>query len=195
MRTWGTESWSHTQPRGLAMGWDFSLIPRARACVCLCVCLCVCMCVCVCVCLYVCVCLCLSVCVCVCVSVCLCVCVCVSLCVCVLVAQSCPTLCNLMDHNPPGSSVHGGEEFSRQESWSGLPFPSPGDLPDPGIKSGPPTLPADTPPSKPLGPLIQVSQGPPFQADVKGRHTTCLSPPCPHGSVPLACAGRSTEIL
>ena len=31
-------------------------------------------------------------------------------------------------------------EFSRQEYWSGLPFPSPGDLPDPGIKAGPPAL-------------------------------------------------------
>ena len=31
-------------------------------------------------------------------------------------------------------------EFSRQEYWSGLPFPSPRDLPDPGIKSGPPAL-------------------------------------------------------
>ena len=30
--------------------------------------------------------------------------------------------------------------FSRQECWSGLPFPSPGDLPDPGIKPGSPTL-------------------------------------------------------
>ena len=30
--------------------------------------------------------------------------------------------------------------FSRQEYWSGLPFPSPGDLPDPGIKPGSPTL-------------------------------------------------------
>ena len=30
--------------------------------------------------------------------------------------------------------------FSRQECWSGLPFPSPGDLPDPGIKSGSPAL-------------------------------------------------------
>ena len=29
-------------------------------------------------------------------------------------------------------------EFSRQEYWSGLPFPSPGDLPDPGIKPGSP---------------------------------------------------------
>ena len=39
--------------------------------------------------------------------------------------------------------------FSRQESWSGLPFPSPGDLPDPGIE--PPALQADTLPSKPPG--------------------------------------------
>ena len=33
--------------------------------------------------------------------------------------------------------------FSRQEYWSGFPFPSPGDLPDPGIKPGSPTLQAD----------------------------------------------------
>ena len=33
--------------------------------------------------------------------------------------------------------------FSRQECWSGLPFPSPGDLPDPGIKPGSPALQAD----------------------------------------------------
>ena len=31
-------------------------------------------------------------------------------------------------------------EFSRQEYWSGLPFPSPGDLPDPGIEPVPPPL-------------------------------------------------------
>ena len=31
-------------------------------------------------------------------------------------------------------------EFSRQEYWSGLPFPSPGDLPNPGIEPGSPTL-------------------------------------------------------
>ena len=30
--------------------------------------------------------------------------------------------------------------FPRQEYWSGLPFPSPGDLPDPGIKPAPPAL-------------------------------------------------------
>ena len=39
--------------------------------------------------------------------------------------------------------------FSRQECWSGLPFPSPGDLPDPGIKPRFPALQADTLPSEP----------------------------------------------
>jgi len=42
-------------------------------------------------------------------------------------------------------------EFSRQEYWSGLPFPSPGDLPDPGIKPGSPALQADSLPSEPPG--------------------------------------------
>ena len=42
-------------------------------------------------------------------------------------------------------------EFSRQEYWSGLPFPSPGDLPDPGIKPGSPALRADALPSEPPG--------------------------------------------
>ena len=45
--------------------------------------------------------------------------------------------------------------FSRQEYWSGLPFPSPGDLPDPGIEPGSPALRSDAlpsePPGKPLG--------------------------------------------
>ena len=36
-----------------------------------------------------------------------------------------------MDCSPPGPSVHGSPG---QEYWSGLPLPSPGDLPDPGIK-------------------------------------------------------------
>ena len=59
-----------------------------------------------------------------------------------LVSKSCPTLvtpwtvCSL-----PGSSVMG---FSRQEYWSGLPFPSPGDLPDPGIEPRSPVLEADS---------------------------------------------------
>ena len=40
-------------------------------------------------------------------------------------------------------------EFSRQEYWSGLPFPSAGDLPYPGIEPGSPTLQADALPSEP----------------------------------------------
>ena len=38
--------------------------------------------------------------------------------------------------------------FSRQEYWSGVPFPSPEDLPNPGIKPGSPALQADTLPSE-----------------------------------------------
>ena len=41
--------------------------------------------------------------------------------------------------------------FSRQEYWSGLPFPSPGDLPNPGIDPGSPTLRADALLSEPPG--------------------------------------------
>ena len=41
--------------------------------------------------------------------------------------------------------------FSRQEYWSGLPFPSLGDLPDPGIEPGSPALQADALPSEPPG--------------------------------------------
>ena len=41
--------------------------------------------------------------------------------------------------------------FSRQEYWSGLPFPSPGDLPDPGLEPGSPALQADSLPSEPPG--------------------------------------------
>ena len=60
-------------------------------------------------------------------------------------------LCDPMDYNRPASSAH---EIRRQEYWRGLPFPSPGDLHDPGIKSGSPALEADflpyEPPGKPL---------------------------------------------
>ena len=61
-------------------------------------------------------------------------------CMCVLVTQSCLTLCNSMDYSLPGFSVHG---FSRQEYWSGLPCPPPGDLPNLGLEPGSPVLQAD----------------------------------------------------
>ena len=48
--------------------------------------------------------------------------------------------------------------FSRQEYWSGLPFPSPGDLPDPGIEPRSPAMQADSLLSEPLGkPKITLS--------------------------------------
>ena len=46
--------------------------------------------------------------------------------------QSCPTLCDPTDSSHQAPLSLG---FSRQEHWSGLPFPTPGYLPDPGIKS------------------------------------------------------------
>ena len=44
-------------------------------------------------------------------------------------AQACPTLCDPMDYSLPGSSA-----------WSGLPFPPPGNLPNPGIEPASPGL-------------------------------------------------------
>ena len=71
--------------------------------------------------------------------------------VCVLVAQLCPNLRDSMDCSPKAPlSV----EFSRQEHWSGYLFPSPGDLPDPGIEPGSPALQADSLPSEPPGKLV-----------------------------------------
>ena len=48
-------------------------------------------------------------------------------------------------------------EFSRQEYWSGLPFSSPGDLPNPGIEPGSPALQADALLSEPSGKPVDVS--------------------------------------
>ena len=42
-------------------------------------------------------------------------------------------------------------EFSRLEYWSGLPFPSPGDLPNPGMEPGSPALQVDSSPAEPQG--------------------------------------------
>ena len=49
----------------------------------------------------------------------------------VKVIQSCPTLCDPMDCTHQATL---SMEFSRQEYWSGQPFPSPGEFPNPGIE-------------------------------------------------------------
>ena len=80
------------------------------------------------------------------------------------VAQSCPTLCDPMDsslHQAPPSMG-----FSRQEYWSGLPFPSPGNLPDPGIKHRSPAWQADSLLSELSGKLdMKVTQSCPTLCD------------------------------
>ena len=66
----------------------------------------------------------------------------------VLVAQSRPTLCDPIDYSRQALlSI----EFCRQEYWSELPFPSPGDLPHPGNEPRSPALQAETLPSEPAG--------------------------------------------
>ena len=69
-------------------------------------------------------------------------------------AQSCLILWDSTDSSPPGPL---SMEFSRQKYWSGLPFPLPGDLPNPGIQSRTPVFPAlagifftTEPPGKPM---------------------------------------------
>ena len=79
-------------------------------------------------------------------------------CSCCPVAKSCPTLGDPMDCSPPGSPALG---IPRQEYWSGLPFPFPGDLPDSGIEPTSPALPGGfffaEPPGKPFDLPVQFS--------------------------------------
>ena len=69
----------------------------------------------------------------------------------VLVSQSCPALWDPVDCSPPGSSVHG---ILQARIWSGFPFSSPEDLPDPGIKPGSPGLQADSLPKAHQGSTV-----------------------------------------
>ena len=59
-------------------------------------------------------------------------------------------------------------EFSRQEYWGGLPFPSPGNLPGPGIEPGSPALWADA--------LVSLPPGSPIQSEVsqKEKNKYCI---------------------
>ena len=62
----------------------------------------------------------------------------------------------------PGTVAHQAPlsmGFSRQEYWGGLPDPSPGDLPDPGIEPGSPAFQADSLPSEPTINLVAMCVG------------------------------------
>ena len=77
---------------------------------------------------------------------------------CVLVAQSCPTL-RSRGLQPTRLLSMG---FSRQRYWSGLPFPAPGDFPDPGIEPGSPALQADS--------LLTDPPGEAWELTVRGQN-------------------------
>ena len=66
--------------------------------------------------------------------------------------------------------------FSKQEYWSGVPFPSPGYLPDPGIEPGSPTLQADALTSVPPGKLKEDRSGGKF-GPLFRTPATWLTPP------------------
>ena len=82
---------------------------------------------------------------------------CISMCVCVCVCVSCSVVSNFLwtpwtvAHQAPLSM-----EFSRQEYWSGLPCPSPGNLPYPGIEPRCPALQADSFPFQLPGKPISI---------------------------------------
>ena len=79
------------------------------------------------------------------------------MCVCVCVQVKVKLLSRVQFFGTPGTVAYQAPPsmgFSRQEYWSELPFPSPGDLPDPGIEPGSPAFQADAltsePPGKPV---------------------------------------------
>ena len=75
-------------------------------------------------------------------------CVCVCVCVCVSHVRLFVTPWTVAGQAPLSVG------FSRQEYWSGLPFPSSGDLSDPGIEAGSPALQIDSLPSELQGSLV-----------------------------------------
>ena len=92
------------------------------------------------------------------------------------VAQWRPTLCGLINCSLPGSPL--SVEFSRQEYWSGLPFPTLGDLPDPGIESRSLALWADSLQSEPTG-------KPPCRIGWTAHNFTVRWPHCTRSSCPM----------
>ena len=90
------------------------------------------------------------------------------------VAQSCPTVCDPIDCSLRGSFIHGIFQ-ERVLEW--LPFPSPGNLPNPGIKAGSPALQADALPSElPRKPILESKTSSNYGV-VMSRILTCNDAP------------------
>ena len=72
---------------------------------------------------------------------------------------TCKSLSHVQLVEAPWTIVHQAPQsmgFSREEYWSEMPFPSPGDFPNPGIKPGSPTLQAGSLPSEPASREVQT---------------------------------------
>ena len=87
--------------------------------------------------------------------------------------------------------------FSRQEYWSGLPFPSSGDLPNPGIELWYPALQADALPSEPPGKMGRYESGASSKGSAQVR--VCMQPCAPslihqYWLNSLLCAGHRTRL-
>ena len=81
-------------------------------------------------------------------------------------------------------------EFSRPEYWSGLPFPSPGDLPNPEIKPRSPTLQADSLPAEPQGKPKNTGVGSPSSVDLPDPGIEPGSPELQVDSLPTELSGK-----
>ena len=109
-------------------------------------------------------------------------------------ARSCPTLCDPMDCSPPGSTIH---RILQARIWSELPvFPSPGDLPDPGMESPIPVPPAGVLTTAPPGKLPM--QGTRVQSVVWEDFTCCGAAEPPHHNywacVPYSLSSAAGEV-
>ena len=107
------------------------------------------------------------------------------------VAQSCPTLCNYMDHGHEGLLYM---RFPRKEYWSGLPFPTPGDLPNWGTEPIYPAWQVDSLLLSHLGISISFQLGSVTQSGL----TLCSSHGLQHARLPvhhqLPCLLKLTSI-
>ena len=103
-----------------------------------------------------------------------------------LMLSSCLTLCDTINCSPPVAPL--SLEFSRQEYWSGLPFPTAGDLLISGIEPMSPALQSDSLPSEPPGkPKVKVLISPADSLPPHGLYPTRLL--CPWHSL-----GKNTGV-
>ena len=85
--------------------------------------------------------------------------------------------------------------FSRQENWSGLPFPSPGDLPDPGIEPRSPALSADALPSEPPGESLWRTEVTQSACSYPPRYEHRWTERSLHLPLPASCIWRMLAIM